>query len=194
MLPLRVATVLGLVIGLSVHRWIASPIDRADLLKRFHAREGDGPLLSGAAAFAAMWRAIPALRPVGELARNKAGAIGAWLSDASFFLFGFSVWWLMAVALRVVSDRAAAEDVLQEVFVTVWNQSAVAAPGQCLTLAWLCVVTRNRAIDQRCDGGRDWPAHRVEQAFFLRQHQPDRGRRVRQYRDRVCGFTLGQEH
>ena len=54
---------------------------------------------------------------------------------------------LMAVALRVTQDRAAAEDVLQEVFVTVWHQSAAAAPGQHLTLAWLCVVTRHRAID-----------------------------------------------
>ena len=34
----------------------------------------------------------------GELAHNKAGALGAWLSDGAFFLFGFSVWWLMAVA------------------------------------------------------------------------------------------------
>ena len=54
---------------------------------------------------------------------------------------------LLAVALRVVQDHAAAEDVLQEVLVAVWNQSAAAAPGQSLTLAWLCVVTRNRAID-----------------------------------------------
>ena len=46
----------------------ACPIDRADLLARFHARE-DGAMLSGAAAFAAMWRAIPALRPLGLLAR-----------------------------------------------------------------------------------------------------------------------------
>ncbi len=46
----------------------ACPIDRADLLARFHARE-DGALLSGAAAFAAMWRAIPTLRPLGLLAR-----------------------------------------------------------------------------------------------------------------------------
>ena len=44
------------------------PIDRAELLARFHARE-DGRLLSGAAAFAAMWRAIPVLRPLGLVAR-----------------------------------------------------------------------------------------------------------------------------
>ncbi|PIB94562.1 thiol-disulfide oxidoreductase DCC family protein [Caulobacter sp. FWC2] len=47
----------------------ACPIDRAELLARFHARE-DGQLLSGAAAFAAMWRAVPVLRPLGVLARR----------------------------------------------------------------------------------------------------------------------------
>ena len=46
------------------------PVDRAALLARFHARE-DGTVLSGAAAFAAMWRAIPALRPLGLLARHR---------------------------------------------------------------------------------------------------------------------------
>ncbi len=46
------------------------PIDRATLLARFHAQE-DGRVLSGAAAFAAMWRAIPILRPLGLVARNR---------------------------------------------------------------------------------------------------------------------------
>lgn len=46
------------------------PLDRGQLLARFHARE-DGQILSGAAAFAAMWRAIPLLRPLGLLARNR---------------------------------------------------------------------------------------------------------------------------
>ena len=45
------------------------PIDRGALLARFHARE-DGQMLSGAAAFAAMWRAIPILRPLGLAARQ----------------------------------------------------------------------------------------------------------------------------
>lgn len=44
------------------------PADRATLLARLHARE-NGQLLSGAAAFAAMWRAIPLLAPLGQLAR-----------------------------------------------------------------------------------------------------------------------------
>jgi predicted DCC family thiol-disulfide oxidoreductase YuxK len=48
----------------------ACPIDRRELLARFHAREGEA-LLSGAAAFAAMWRAIPWLRPIGLAARNR---------------------------------------------------------------------------------------------------------------------------
>ena len=47
----------------------ACPIDRADLLARFHASE-NGVMLSGAAAFAAMWRAIPLLRPFGLAARR----------------------------------------------------------------------------------------------------------------------------
>ena len=47
------------------------PIDRAALLARFHAEE-DGALHNGAAAFGAMWRAIPVLRPLGLAARNPA--------------------------------------------------------------------------------------------------------------------------
>jgi predicted DCC family thiol-disulfide oxidoreductase YuxK len=43
------------------------PVNKTELLARFHARE-NGQLLSGASAFAAMWRAIPILRPIGLLA------------------------------------------------------------------------------------------------------------------------------
>ena len=52
-----------------------------------------------------------------------------------------------AVALRVLGDTGAAEDVLQEVFVQLWrNPSAFDAARGSLG-AWLSVITRNRAID-----------------------------------------------
>ncbi len=47
------------------------PIDRSLLLARFHAQEAGGPVVDGAAAFAAMWRAIPLLRPLGLVARRR---------------------------------------------------------------------------------------------------------------------------
>ena len=47
----------------------ACPLDRAELLARFHAQEAGRPLVSGAAAFAAMWRALPLLAWAGHLAR-----------------------------------------------------------------------------------------------------------------------------
>ncbi|MBB3471985.1 thiol-disulfide oxidoreductase DCC family protein [Sphingomonas sp. BK345] len=48
------------------------PLDRAAMLARFHAREEGGPIVAGAAAFAAMWCAIPLLRPLGVAARSPA--------------------------------------------------------------------------------------------------------------------------
>ncbi|MEE4638238.1 MAG: DUF393 domain-containing protein [Wenzhouxiangella sp.] len=48
----------------------ACPLDREQLLARFHARE-NGRVVEGAEAFAAMWRAIPVLRPLGLLARLR---------------------------------------------------------------------------------------------------------------------------
>lgn len=71
------------------------------------------------------------------------------LRDAQAFeaLYRLGASRLMAVAMRVTQDHAMAEDVLQEVFTSVWNRAANVAPGQHRTLAWLCVVTRHRAID-----------------------------------------------
>ncbi|MHA6719587.1 thiol-disulfide oxidoreductase DCC family protein [Sphingomonas sp. RS6] len=47
----------------------ACPADRAAMLARFHVTDTSGQLHHGAAAFAAMWREIPLLRPLGHLAR-----------------------------------------------------------------------------------------------------------------------------
>lgn len=52
-----------------------------------------------------------------------------------------------SVALRVLRDPAAAEDVLQEIFMQVWRtpDSFISARGS--LGGWLAVVSRNRSID-----------------------------------------------
>ncbi|MFM2050308.1 MAG: putative cell division ATPase [Pseudomonadota bacterium] len=46
---------------------------------------------------------------------NRAGRLGAWLADLSYFLFGFSIWWCVAVAVRqwlaVLATRLRGEDI-----------------------------------------------------------------------------------
>jgi len=36
----------------------------------------------------------------GGVIRNRGGRLGAWLADASYYLFGFSVWWCFAAVVR----------------------------------------------------------------------------------------------
>ena len=100
---------------------------------------------------------------------------------------------LLAVAMRVVQDRGAAEDVLQEVFVAVWNQSATAAPGQSLTLAWLCVVTRNRSIDSLRRRKPEQPLHWTDENGDEHSHdiQDESGSPMEQLSTLQDGARLG---
>jgi RNA polymerase sigma-70 factor, ECF subfamily len=52
-----------------------------------------------------------------------------------------------SVALRVLGDTAAAEDVLQEVFMQLWRNPGVFNSSRGNLGAWLAVIARNRAID-----------------------------------------------
>lgn len=52
-----------------------------------------------------------------------------------------------SVALRVLGDTAAAEDVLQEVFMQLWRNPGLFDSTRGNLGAWLAVITRNRSID-----------------------------------------------
>ena len=53
-----------------------------------------------------------------------------------------------ATALRVTGDRGIAEDVVQEVFLTLWNRAERFDPQIGSLAAWLGSIARNRAIDR----------------------------------------------
>jgi RNA polymerase sigma-70 factor (ECF subfamily) len=52
-----------------------------------------------------------------------------------------------AVALRVLGDTGAAEDVLQEVFLQLWRNPGAFDAARGSLAPWLAVIARNRAID-----------------------------------------------
>ena len=52
------------------------------------------------------------------------------------------------VALRVLADTGAAEDVLQDVFMQLWRNPAAFDSSRGNLGAWLAVIARHRAIDQ----------------------------------------------
>ena len=52
-----------------------------------------------------------------------------------------------SVALRVLTDTGAAEDVLQEVFMQLWRNPTAFDASRGSLGAWLAVITRNRSID-----------------------------------------------
>ncbi len=62
---------------------------------------------------------------------------------------------LFGVCLRIFPDRDEAEDVLQDVFILIWQKAAQYDPARASPITWLVTMTRNRAIDRlRARGGR----------------------------------------
>lgn len=55
---------------------------------------------------------------------------------------------LFGVCLRILSDREEAEDVLQEVYVTVWRRADRFDQARASVITWVSTIARNRAIDR----------------------------------------------
>lgn len=55
---------------------------------------------------------------------------------------------LFGVCVRILGERADAEDVLQEVYVTVWRKAADFDASRASPMTWLIAIARNRAIDR----------------------------------------------
>jgi RNA polymerase sigma factor (sigma-70 family) len=54
---------------------------------------------------------------------------------------------LFGILLRMIKDRSAAEDALQDVFLRIWKNAVTYAPEAGDPMAWMNAIARNRAID-----------------------------------------------
>ena len=55
---------------------------------------------------------------------------------------------LFAIALRIVRNAAAAEDILQESFVSVWHHAGTYDAAKSQPTTWLASIVRHRSLDQ----------------------------------------------
>ncbi len=55
---------------------------------------------------------------------------------------------LFSVALRVLNNREAAEDVIQDVFIQIWEKAPLYNAERGKPLTWAMTLTRNKAIDR----------------------------------------------
>ena len=55
---------------------------------------------------------------------------------------------LFSTAYRVLNSQEAAEDVLQDVFVQIWEMAPLYDPARGKPLTWAITLTRNKAIDR----------------------------------------------
>lgn len=75
-----------------------------------------------------------------RIARHDASALGELYDRHNRLLF--------SLILRILRDRGESEDILQEVFVRVWDRADSYSPALGTPSAWLVRIARNRAIDR----------------------------------------------
>jgi RNA polymerase sigma-70 factor (ECF subfamily) len=75
-----------------------------------------------------------------RVARRDRVAFAALYRATSAKLFG--------IALRILKRRDVAEEVLQEVYVRVWERAGEFDPARASPITWMATIARNRAIDE----------------------------------------------
>ncbi len=81
---------------------------------------------------------------IAKTARGDEEALGALYDYTSPQLYG--------LALRVLDDPAAAEEVVLDVYMQVWKQASKFDSSRGKAIVWLAVLTRSRAIDRLRSG------------------------------------------
>ena len=86
---------------------------------------------------------------------------------------------LFGVCLRILGERGEAEDVLQEVYVTVWRKAADFDASRASPMTWLIAIARNRSIDRLRASRQSRNMAPIEQAGRDRRQRGDGRSRAR---------------
>jgi len=82
---------------------------------------------------------------------------------------------LFSTAYRILNQQEAAEDLLQEVFVQIWEKASLYDPSRGRPLTWAITLTRNRAIDRiRSTQRRQKLSEEIEREAEIADYQTDK--------------------
>ena len=120
-------------------------------------------------------------RKVGELSERHAHMAALIAScaagDRAAFglLYGQSVRFVFAVVRSVLGDSMIAEEVTQEIYVTIWRRASSFDIDKGSPLAWIGTISRNRAIDTlRAERARGFVSYSADVPDFASHDQsPD---------------------
>ncbi|MFC3783766.1 RNA polymerase sigma-70 factor (ECF subfamily) [Sphingopyxis italica] len=70
-------------------------------------------------------------------------------ADALRVVYGMTSAKLFGICLRICGERASAEDVLQAVYIRVWERAGRFDAARASPITWLATIARNSAIDWR---------------------------------------------
>jgi RNA polymerase sigma-70 factor (ECF subfamily) len=80
--------------------------------------------------------------------RALLGAVAARDRAAFTRLYNATSAKLFGLVLRIVRRRDLAEEILQEVFVKIWNRASDYDADRASPIAWMATIARNRALDE----------------------------------------------
>lgn len=75
-----------------------------------------------------------------RVAAGDSDAFGVLYSATSLKLFG--------ICLRILRRQELAEEILQEVYIRIWDKAADFDPSRASPITWMATIARNRAIDE----------------------------------------------
>ena len=111
-----------------------APLFLSCIIVHGEAVDGSVPMVSSTASS----------RDLGPLMRSIASGNRAALAE----LYGRTSAKLFGICVRLLGSEAEAEDVLQEVYLLVWNKADRFDPQKASPITWLAVLARNKAVDR----------------------------------------------
>jgi RNA polymerase sigma-70 factor, ECF subfamily len=79
---------------------------------------------------------------------------------------------LFAVCMRILHDQAEVEDVLQDVYITVWRRAGTFDPARASPITWMVAIARNRSIDRLRSGANIAGSQTLDEAANLSDAAP----------------------